>query len=178
MNTLAIQCGYTTGTDFTLAALPSVTAEQLTKVNYDTDLAAALKNSYSIWSKEDSMRSASDDYENGVTNNQYAFEAAKIQRDAEKENVTAAFRALYIGPQGEAGGADRRAAGSGAGAENVEGKDVQYKRGMISRQAYQTAQDTMNTAQETAAAAEISLLTAYNTYEWATRGVMTSTSAM
>ena len=178
MNTLAIQCGYTTGTEFTLAALPSVTAEQLAAVNYDTDLAAALKNSYSIWSKEDSMRSASDDYENGVTNNQYAFEAAKIQRDAEKENVTAAFRALYKDLK------EKQAALTAAQQDLAQAQktwkvqDVQYKRGMISRQAYQTAQDTMNTAQETAAAAEINLLTAYNTYEWATRGVMTSTSAM
>lgn len=178
MNTLAIQCGYTTGTEFTLAALPSVTAEQLAAVNYDTDLAAALKNSYSIWSKEDSMRSASDDYENGVTNNLYAFEAAKIQRDAEKENVTAAFRALYKDLK------EKQAALTAAQQDLAQAQktwkvqDVQYKRGMISRQAYQTAQDTMNTAQETAAAAEINLLTAYNTYEWATRGVMTSTSAM
>ena len=124
------------------------------------------------------MRSASDDYENGVTNNQYAFEAAKIQRDAEKENVTAAFRALYKDLK------EKQAALTAAQQDLAQAqktwkvKDVQYKRGMISRQAYQTAQDTMNTAQETAAAAEISLLTAYNTYEWATRGVMTSTSAM
>ena len=124
------------------------------------------------------MRSASDDYENGVTNNQYAFEAANIQRDAEKENVTAAFRALYKDLK------EKQAALTAAQQDLAQAqktwkvKDVQYKRGMISRQAYQTAQDTMNTAQETAAAAEISLLTAYNTYEWATRGVMTSTSAM
>ena len=124
------------------------------------------------------MRSASDDYENGVTNNQYAFEAAKIQRDAEKENVTAAFRALYKDLK------EKQAALTAAQQDLAQAqktwkvKDVQYKRGMISRQAYQTAQDTLNTAQETAAAAEISLLTAYNTYEWATRGVMTSTSAM
>lgn len=124
------------------------------------------------------MRSASDDYENGVTNNQYAFEAAKIQRDAEKENVTAAFRALYKDLK------EKQAALTAAQQDLAQAqktwkvKDVQYKRGMISRQAYQTAQDTMNTAQETAAAAEISLLTAYNTYEWATRGVMTGTSAM
>ena len=123
------------------------------------------------------MRSASDDYENGVTNNQYAFEAAKIQRDAEKENVTAAFRALYKDLK------EKQAALTAAQQDLAQAQktwkvqDVQYKRGMISRQAYQTAQDTMNTAQETAAAAEINLLTAYNTYEWAKQGVILSSAA-
>ena len=177
MNTLAIQCGYDTGTEFTFAALPQVTQEQLDKVNYDTDLAAALKNSYSIWSKEDAMRAASDDYENDKTTNLYAYEAAKIQRDAEKESVTASFRALYKSLK------EKQAALTAARQDLAQAqktwkvKDVQFGRGMISRQAYQTAQDTWNTAKETAETAEIALLTAYNTYEWAVRGVMSGAAA-
>ena len=45
---------------------------------------------------------------------------------------------------------------------------------MISRLKYEEAQDTYMTAQETAENARTDLLTAYNNYEWATRGVMSS----
>ena len=94
-NTLAIQCGYPTGTEITIESLPEVTAEQLASIDYETDLAEALKNSYSIWSADDSVRKASDDYENDVTNNLHAYEAAKIQRDATEESVKSSFRKLY-----------------------------------------------------------------------------------
>ena len=53
---------------------------------------------------------------------------------------------------------------------------LQYNRGMISRIKFEEAQDTYTTAQETAENARTSLLTAYNNYQWAKRGVMTSAS--
>ncbi len=83
-NTLAIQCGYTTGTQIETSDLPVVTAEQVTSIDYDKDLAEALKNSYAIYSKEYAMQTASDDYENNKTNTLYAYQAAKIDRDAQK----------------------------------------------------------------------------------------------
>ena len=67
-NTLAIQCGYTTGTQIETSDLPVVTVEQVTAIDYDKDLAEALKNSYAIYSKEYAMQTASDDYENNKTN--------------------------------------------------------------------------------------------------------------
>ena len=41
------------------------------------------------------MQTASDDYENNKTNTLYAYQAAKIDRDAQKESTTASFRKLY-----------------------------------------------------------------------------------
>ncbi len=93
-NTLAIQCGYTTGTQIETSDLPVVTAEQITSIDYDKDLAEVLKNSYAIYSKEYAMQTASDDYENNKTNTLYAYQAAKIDRDAQKESTTASFRKL------------------------------------------------------------------------------------
>lgn len=176
-NTLAIQCGYRTGTTIRIAALPSVTAEQLSALNYETDLAAALENSYLVWSKDDAVRQAADDYKNDVTNTTHAQEAAKIQRDAEKENVTASFRKLYKDVQ------EKQAALTAANADLAQAQktfnvqNIKFKRGMISRMAYTDAQDTLLTAQETASAAQIDLLTSYNTYQWAKRGVMESSAS-
>lgn len=175
-NTLAIQCGYPTGTEITIESLPEVTAEQLASIDYETDLAEALKNSYSIWSADDSVRKASDDYENDVTNNLHAYEAAKIQRDATEESVKSSFRKLYKTMQ------EKNTAMTAAQTDLVQAQktfavsQLQYNRGMISRIKFEEAQDTYTTAQETAENARTSLLTAYNNYQWAKRGVMTSAS--
>ena len=173
-NTLAIQCGYHTGTVLRTAALPAVTQEQLDAMDYETDLKEAVKNSYSIWAKQDAADKASDDYEDNVTNNLYAYEAAKIALDAEKENVTASFRKLYKDVQ-EKGDALRAASADLEQAEKTFAvQQVQYQRGMISQMAFADAQDTLEAAKEAAAEAEINLFTSYNTYEWAKRGVMDS----
>lgn len=175
-NTLAIQCGYATGTEITIESLPEVTAEQLASIDYETDLAEALKNSYSIWSADDSVRKASDDYENDVTNNLHAYEAAKIQRDATEESVKSSFRKLYKTMQ------EKNTAMTAAQTDLAQAQktfavsQLQYNRGMISRIKFEEAQDTYTTAQETAENARTGLLTAYNNYQWAKRGVMTSAS--
>ena len=175
-NTLVIQCGYPTGTEITIESLPEVTAEQLASIDYETDLAEALKNSYSIWSADDSVRKASDDYENDVTNNLHAYEAAKIQRDATEESVKSSFRKLYKTMQ------EKNTAMTAAQTDLAQAQktfavsQLQYNRGMISRIKFEEAQDTYTTAQETAENARTGLLTAYNNYQWAKRGVMTSAS--
>lgn len=175
-NTLAIQCGYPTGTEITIESLPEVTAEQLASIDYETDLAEALKNSYSIWSADDSVRKASDDYENDVTNNLHAYEAAKIQRDATEESVKSSFRKLYKTMQ------EKNTAMTAAQTDLAQAQktfavsQLQYNRGMISRIKFEEAQDTYTTAQETAENARTGLLTTYNNYQWAKRGVMTSAS--
>ncbi len=175
-NTLAIQCGYPTGTEITIESLPEVTAEQLASIDYETDLAEALKNSYSIWSADDSVRKASDDYENDVTNNLHAYEAAKIQRDATEESVKSSFRKLYKTMQ------EKNTAMTAAQTDLAQAQktfavsQLQYNRGMISRIKFEEAQDTYTTAQETAENARTGLLTAYNNYQWAKRGVMMSAS--
>ncbi len=175
-NTLAIQCGYTTGTQIETSDLPVVTNEIINAIDYDKDLAEALKNSYAIYTKEYAMQTASDDYENNKTTTLYAYQAAVIDRDAQKESTTASFRKLYKDLQ------EKQTALNAADADLAQAKktftvsQVQYQRGMISKMAYTDALDTFTTAQETEVSARIDLLTAYNTYQWAKRGVMTSTT--
>ena len=175
-NTLAIQCGYPTGTEITIESLPEVTAEQLASIDYETDLAEALKNSYSIWSADDSVRKASDDYENDVTNNLHAYEAAKIQRDATEESVKSSFRKLYKTMQEKITAMTAAQTDLAQAQKTFAVSQLQYNRGMISRIKFEEAQDTYTTAQETAENARTDLLTAYNNYQWAKRGVMTSAS--
>ena len=173
-NTLALQCGLALGTEIEIEPVPALAQEQLDAMSYETDLAEALENSYSIWASEQAVEDASDDYANGVTDNLYTFEAAKIERDAEKENVTASFRALYK-DVGESVDACAAAQSNLEQAEKTFAvQQLQYELGMISEMAYADAQDTLAAAQESTQTAEIELFTAYNTYQWAKRGVMSS----
>ena len=167
---------YPIGTKITIESLPEVTAEQLASIDYETDLAEALKNSYSIWSADDSVRKASDDYENDVTNNLHAYEAAKIQRDATKESVKSSFRKLYKTMQEKITAMTAAQTDLAQAQKTFAVSQLQYNRGMISRIKFEEAQDTYTTAQETAENARTDLLTAYNNYQWAKRGVMTSAS--
>lgn len=104
------------------------------------------------------MQTASDDYENNKTNTLYAYQAAKIDRDAQKESTTASFRKLYTDLQ------EKQTALAAADADLAQAKktftvsQVQYTRGMISKMAYTDALDTFTTAQETEVAARIDLL--------------------
>lgn len=173
-NTLALQCGYALGTELETEALPAITQEQLDALDYEADLQEALDNSYSIWSKEYAVETASDDYADGVTNNLHAFDAAKIDRDAEIENVTASFRQLYKDIQEKQAALTAAQANLAQAQKTYDVQELQYRLGIISQIEYMNAQDTLAAAEESAASAEIDLFTAYQTYQWAKRGVMSS----
>lgn len=173
-NTLAVQCGYDMSTELTLDAAPEVTDEQLSAMNYDSDLATALKNSYALWEKQDAIDQASDDYENNVTTTLHAYEAAKIEYDAEVETVTASFRELYQAVLDQKKKLDAAETAEAQAKQEFAVQQTKYQSGMLSAQDYQQAQDTLYSAEDAAAEARINLLSAYSSYAWATRGVMSS----
>jgi len=175
MNTLAIQCGYEIGTEIQLGGLSVISQEQLSELDYDSDLQEALANSYSIWSKKDSARKASDDYANGNTNNLYSYKAAQIEYDAEKENVSASFQKLFKDVQEKKSLLDAAEADLSQAKKTFDIQTTKYQCGMISQITYNAARDTYTNTRETVQKAEIDLFTAYNTYIWGKRGVMTST---
>lgn len=175
-NTLALQCGYALGTELETEALPAVTQEQLDALDYDADLAQAMENSYSIWSQEQAVEDASDDYADNVTDNLHAYNAAQIQLDAEKENVKASFREQYKDIREKQAALSAAQANLEQAQKTFAVQQVQYDRGMISQMEYRNAQDTLAAAEESAASAQIDLFTSYNTYQWAKRGVTGSTA--
>ncbi len=54
---------------------------------------------------------------------------------------------------------------------------MKYRKGIISKLAYQQAQDAVTTAKLNVESAYLSLYTAYNQYEWAKEGVLITTAA-
>lgn len=171
-HTLAVQCGYDMSTELTLADAPEVTDEQLNAMNYDDDLNTALENSYALWEKQDAIDQASDDYENNVTTTLYAYEAAKIEYDAEVETVTASFRELYQTVLDQKKMLEAAETSEAQARQEFTVQQAKYQSGMLSAQDYQEAQDTLYSAEDDAAEARIDLLSAYSTYAWALRGVI------
>ena len=171
-NNLAILCGYGTDETVEVSSLPEVSASQISAMDYEKDLAEALKNSYSIWQKEDALRQANDDYEDNVTTSLHAVEAAKIDLAAQKETVTSTFRQQFNAVKDKNTLYQTASAAAEQQAKNFAVSELQYQRGALSKNEYESAKDELAAAQQTASAAKIELFTAYNTYTWAKRGVM------
>lgn len=176
-NQLAMLCGGDADSRMRITSVPGVSDTQLREMQYDEDLALALKNSYSVWVKQDAMRKASNDYEDNVTATVDYYEAAKLDLAAEKETVTSAFHKLYTDVQEKQRLLAEAQDAYAAEERNFQVDALQYERGMISKLDYLTAQDDLAAKQDAVATAKQDLFTAYNTYQWATRGYMASSAA-
>lgn len=171
-NQLSLLCGNTAGTTVKPTVAPTVTSKQLSDMNYTTDLAQAMENSYSIWSAQAAVRKASNDYEDDVTSTVDAYEAAKLTLENTKESVTNSFRQMYLDVQDKKRLLDEAQAAYDMEEKNFAVDQLQYDRGMISQMDYLTAQDDLAAKQDAVTTAEHDLFTAYNTYDWARRGYM------
>lgn len=171
-NQLSLLCGNTAGTTVKPTVAPTVTAKQLSDMNYTVDLEEALDNSYSIWSAQNAVRKASNDYEDDITSTVDAYEAAKLTLENTKESVTNSFRQMYLDVQDKKRLLDEAQAAYDMEEKNFAVDQLQYDRGMISQMDYLTAQDDLAAKQDAVTTAEHDLFTAYNTYDWARRGYM------
>ena len=171
-NQLSLLCGNTAGTTVKPTVAPTVTSKQLSDMNYTTDLAQAMENSYSIWSAQNAVRKASNDYEDDVTSTVDAYEAAKLTLENTEGSVTNSFRQMYLDVQDKKRLLDEAQAAYDMEEKNFAVDQLQYDRGMISQMDYLTAQDDLAAKQDAVTTAEHDLFTAYNTYDWARRGYM------
>ena len=171
-NQLSLLCGNTAGTTVKPTVAPTVTSKQLSDMNYTTDLAQAMENSYSIWSAQTAVRKASNDYEDDVTSTVDAYEAAKLTLENTEESMTNSFRQMYLDVQDKKRLLDEAQAAYDMEEKNFAVDQLQYDRGMISQMDYLTAQDDLAAKQDAVTTAEHDLFTAYNTYDWARRGYM------
>lgn len=171
-NQLSLLCGNTAGTTVKPTVAPTVTSKQLSDMNYTTDLAQAMENSYSIWSAQNAVRKASNDYEDDVTSTVDAYEAAKLTLENTEESVTNSFRQMYLDVQDKKRLLDEAQAAYDMEEKNFAVDQLQYDCGMISQMDYLTAQDDLAAKQDAVTTAEHDLFTAYNTYDWARRGYM------
>ena len=160
---LALMCGLDAGTAVRPSAFQTPNEWDLRKMSLEKDTKTALDNSFSIWQKRVKVRAASnqDDSYDGVKE---SVAAAKEALAAEQQSVETSFKTIYQTvsdcwlTEAAAETALRTAQ------TDLRTSEVRYKRGMISRLAYQQAQDAVDTAQGNLKTAQLKLLSAYNTY--------------
>ena len=173
-SSIALLCGYDADTVVMPSTLAPVYDSQLRAMSYEDDLELAKQNSFSIWQKRSELRQAQNAYDEDISGTDYAVQSAKDALAAEQQAVESSFGTIFQGV------ADSRAALDAARTAEQQAEldfrtsQVQYSRGMISELAYRQAQDTLENAKDAVEIAQLNLTSAYNQYEWAKQGVMTT----
>ena len=157
-----------------LGAMPSVTDQELEKMDEEADLAAAKEQSYEIYAAEQTMKDAEDAYVENITAVLYikdsverTLEAAKYTYNASIQDYELRFRMLYAQVQ------DYRqilsAAQTALACEQASyaAQELKYQQGSISENTLLSARDTLQEAEETVESAKNDLFSAYNSYCWA-----------
>lgn len=165
---------------------PSVTANELSYLNYASDLSKAKENSYSLYTAdravEDAVDAMNDARRDEGKNSyqykmaEYAYQSSIYKKDAAVANFEASFLNLYkaIAPAQTALAAKQSALAYEQQMYAVAEK--KYQLGNLSANALQDAKDTLDSAQRDVEAAQLDLFTAYHSYDQAVKLGLISSS--
>lgn len=165
---------------------PSVTADELSYLNYASDLSKAKENSYSLYTADRAVEDAEDAMNDARRDEgknsyqykmaEYAYQSSIYKKDAAVANFEASFLNLYkaIAPAQTALAAKRSALAYEQQMYAVAEK--KYQLGNLSANALQDAKDTLDSAQRDVEAAQLDLFTAYHSYDQAVKLGLVSSS--
>lgn len=173
-SSLALMCGYGANTIVQPTGLPEISTRDISRMKYETDLAEALADSYTLWTKQDALRAAANKKDKNISGTVEAYEAAKEDLAVTEESLTASFRQIYDAVAGKQRLVSAAEKAVQKAESDLEVSRVKYEIGTISKLEYQTAQDNLASAQDAVATAKINLLSAYQTYQWAKKGLIST----
>lgn len=165
---------------------PSVTADELSYLNYASDLAKAKENSYSLYTADRAVEDAEDAMNDARRDEgknsyqykmaEYAYQSSIYKKDAAVASFEASFLNLYkaIAPAQTALAAKQSALAYEQQMYAVAEK--KYQLGNLSANALQDAKDTLDSAQRDVEAAQLDLFTAYHSYDQAVKLGLVSSS--
>lgn len=176
-SSIALLCGFDAGTVVMPSRISLVYAADLREMSYEDDLAEAKANSFSIWQQRNELRQAQNVYDEDIPATGLSVQSARDALEAEQQAVESSFATIFQTVK------DSQAALSAAQTAEQQAEldfhtsEVQYSRGMISWLEYQQAQDTLENAKLAVEMAQLNLTSAYNQYDWAKQGVMSTAAA-
>lgn len=176
-SSIALLCGFDAGMVVMPSRISLVYAADLREMSYEDDLAEAKANSFSIWQQRNELRQAQNVYDEDIPATGLSVQSARDALEAEQQAVESSFATIFQTVK------DSQAALSAAQTAEQQAEldfhtsEVQYSRGMISRLEYQQAQDTLENAKLAVEMAQLNLTSAYNQYDWAKQGVMSTAAA-
>ena len=165
---------------------PSVTANELSYLNYASDLAKAKEKSYTLYTADHAVEDAEDAMNDARRDEgknsyqykmaEYAYQSSIYKKDAAVANFEASFLNLYkaIAPAQTALAAKQSALAYEQQMYAVAEK--KYQLGNLSANALQDAKDTLDSAQRDVEAAQLDLFTAYHSYDQAVKLGLVSSS--
>lgn len=165
---------------------PSVTANELSYLNYAPDLSKAKENSYTLYTADRAVEDAEDAMNDARRDEgknsyqykmaEYAYQSSLYKKDAAVASFEASFLNLYkaIAPAQSALAAKQSALAYEQQMYAVAEK--KYQLGNLSANALQDAKDTLDSAQRDVEAAQLDLFTAYHSYDQAVKLGLVSSS--
>lgn len=165
---------------------PSVTADELSYLNYASDLSKAKEKSYTLYTADRAVEDAEDAMNDARRDEgknsyqykmaEYAYQSSIYKKDAAVASFEASFLNLYkaIAPAQTALAAKQSALAYEQQMYAVAEK--KYQLGNLSANALQDAKDTLDSAQRDVEAAQLDLFTAYHSYDQAVKLGLISSS--
>ena len=171
--TLSQLCGLDADTIVEPSTLVMPYEGELDRINAKTGLENAKKNSFDIWSKRVSLRTAQNVYDKNVSGTAEAVKAAEDQLAVTQESVESAYATVIQDMR------DSRVSLKAAENALTQAKDdlrlagVKYKIGTLSKLGYQSAQDSVASAEINVKLAQLKVAQCYSACQWAEQGVLT-----
>lgn len=171
--TLSQLCGLDADTIVEPSTLVMPYEGELDRINAKTGLENAKKNSFDIWSKRVSLRTAQNTYDKDVSGTAEAVKAAEDQLAVTQESVESAYATVIQDMK------DSRVSLKAAENALTQAKDdlrlagVKYKIGTLSKLGYQSAQDSVASAEINVKLAQLKVAQCYSACQWAEQGVLT-----
>ena len=171
--TLSQLCGLDADTIVEPSTLVMPYEGELDRINAKTGLENAKKNSFDIWSKRVSLRSAQNVYDKDVSGTAEAVKAAEDQLAVTQESVESAYATVIQDMK------DSRVSLKAAENALTQAKDdlrlagVKYKIGTLSKLGCQSAQDSVASAEINVKLAQLKVAQCYSACQWAEQGVLT-----
>lgn len=171
--TLSQLCGLDADTIVEPSTLVMPYEGEIDRINAKTGLENAKKNSFDIWSKRVSLRTAQNVYDKNVSGTAEAVKAAEDQLAVTQESVESAYATVIQDMK------DSRVSLKAAENALTQAKDdlrlagVKYKIGTLSKLGYQSAQDSVASAEINVKLAQLKVAQCYSVCQWAEQGVLT-----
>lgn len=171
--TLSQLCGLDADTIVEPSTLVMPYEGELDRINAKTGLENAKKNSFDIWSKRVSLRTAQNVCDKDVSGTAEAVKAAEDQLAVTQESVESAYATVIQDMK------DSRVSLKAAENALTQAKDdlrlagVKYKIGTLSKLGYQSAQDSVASAEINVKLAQLKVAQCYSACQWAEQGVLT-----
>ena len=171
--TLSQLCGLDADTIVEPSTLVMPYEGKLDRINAKTGLENAKKNSFDIWSKRVSLRTAQNVYDKDVSGTAEAVKAAEDQLAVTQESVESAYATVIQDMK------DSRVSLKAAENALTQAKDdlrlagVKYKIGTLSKLGCQSAQDSVASAEINVKLAQLKVAQCYSACQWAEQGVLT-----